>query len=107
MMQLDSYDSLEIRSSQERKEADLHALIQQVKEAKNSSKYWSETLSNIDEQTLTSFEQLSSWPMLAKSDLIDMQDAEKPFGGLIDADKHAIRRLFYSPGKKRYCRKLL
>ena len=97
-MQLDSYDSLESRSTKEREETDLLSLIQQVKSAKGSSEYWSEILSDIDEQSLTSFEQLASWPMLAKSELIDMQGAAKPYGRLINPEKQAIRRVFYSPG---------
>ncbi len=97
-MQLDSYDSLEKRSSKEREEADLQALIQQVKVAKDSSEYWSETLSDFDEQGLTSFEQLASWPMLAKSELIDMQEVTRPYGRLINPEQQAVRRVFYSPG---------
>ena len=36
--------------------------------------------------------------MLNKSDLVDLQDANRPFGGLVNNANKKIRRLFFSPG---------
>ena len=46
---------------------------------------------------LTSVEALDRLPVLSKDDLIDLQNASPPFGGML-ADGAAPRRLFQSPG---------
>ena len=97
-MQIDSYDSLEIRSQKEREETDLHALIQQIKQLKQTSTYWAKALVNCEESELSSLDDLKDWPMLVKSELIDIQEAAKPYGNIVSPDKHAIRRVFFSPG---------
>jgi phenylacetate-CoA ligase len=46
---------------------------------------------------LTSIEQLDRIPIVTKDDLIDVQAADPPFGGLL-GDEAPVRRIFQSPG---------
>jgi phenylacetate-CoA ligase len=97
-MHKDSYDSLETRSTQERDDANLQALIHQIKEIKKTSPYWSNALASYNEDSLTSLSGLVDIPMLAKSSLLQIQEEHPPFGDLIPSHNNDVRRVFYSPG---------
>ncbi len=51
----------------------------------------------VDPGELTSVEALDRVPVLTKDDLIDVQAAAPPFGGLLSAEA-TVRRIFQSPG---------
>jgi phenylacetate-CoA ligase len=51
----------------------------------------------VEPSELTSVDDLDRIPVLTKDDLVDVQAAAPPFGGLLGADA-AVRRIFQSPG---------
>jgi phenylacetate-CoA ligase len=51
----------------------------------------------VEPDELTSVDALDRIPVLTKDDLVDVQAASPPFGGLLRADT-ALRRIFQSPG---------
>ncbi|MHC8508859.1 MAG: phenylacetate--CoA ligase family protein [Rhodospirillales bacterium] len=66
--------------------------------AKTSAPYWRETLKDVDPAAVTDRAALAALPLLRKSDLIDLQEASPPFGGLAAVETGGARRLFLSPG---------
>jgi phenylacetate-CoA ligase len=55
-------------------------------------------LGAVDATTVTSREALARLPVMRKSELMALQQAEPPFGGFVDATKLNGARLFMSPG---------
>lgn len=55
-------------------------------------------LGNPDPATLTDRQALAALPVLRKPDLMELQAANPPFGGLADPDALAGNRVFLSPG---------
>jgi phenylacetate-CoA ligase len=55
-------------------------------------------LGNPDPASITDRETLAKLPVLRKPDLMEMQAANPPFGGLADADALKGNRVFMSPG---------
>lgn len=55
-------------------------------------------LDGVDPMAVSSRDALASLPMLRKSDLMQMQAEDPPFGGFLDLDRLAGGRLFMSPG---------
>jgi phenylacetate-CoA ligase len=51
----------------------------------------------VEPSDLTSFDELDRIPILSKDDLVDVQSAVPPFGGLLSSDA-PVRRIFQSPG---------
>lgn len=92
------YDHLETRDPQQRELALLAALQETINHAQSVSPYWSKSLADISATDIDSLQSLSSLPILTKTDLIDMQDAEPPYGGLFDTRQHTANRVFFSPG---------
>lgn len=91
------YDPLEIRDPAVR-EADLmEKLTRQVAHAKQASAYYARTLAEVDPAGCASRAALAALPLTRKRDLIELQKATPPFGGLNAAGAH-LRRVFASPG---------
>lgn len=74
------------------------ALREQLGRATSAQPYWIERLAGINIGAITSREQLASLPLLHKSDLIRLQKAAPPFGGLAATPAGQLARLFVSPG---------
>ncbi len=55
-------------------------------------------LGAVDAAAITSREALAQLPVLRKSELMALQQAEPPFGGFVDVSKLHSARLFMSPG---------
>ncbi len=55
------------------------------------------SVAGVEPSDLTSFDELDRIPILTKDDLVDVQSAVPPFGGLLSADA-SVRRIFQSPG---------
>ena len=95
---LDFYDELETRDLQER-EADLMARLPvQVAHAVSAAPGWARHLAGVDAEAVTSRQALSSLPVLRKSDLKSLQEAEPPLGGFAAGGPETWGRLFMSPG---------
>ena len=94
----DYFDSLETRSADAREAALFEALPEQVALAKADAPAFAMSLAEVDPASVTSRAALARLPVLRKSDLIDLQQAEPPFAGLIAVPKGELRRVFASPG---------
>lgn len=92
------FDALETRTLDAREAALFAALRALVKTAQEGSSYWRGALRGVDAEALKTREDLAALPILRKSDLIDLQEAEPPFGGLTAAEPGRAARLFLSPG---------
>ncbi len=92
------YDPLEIRDPAVR-EADLmEKLTRQVAHAKQASAYYARTLAEVDPAGCASRPALAALPLTRKRDLIDLQKATPPFGGLNALASDKVKRVFASPG---------
>jgi phenylacetate-CoA ligase len=92
------YDPLEIRDPAVR-EADLmEKLTRQVAHAKQASAYYARTLAEVDPAGCASRPALAALPLTRKRDLIDLQKAAPPFGGLNALASDKVKRVFASPG---------
>jgi phenylacetate-CoA ligase len=76
------YDDLETRSPDDREQALMSALPNQIALAVERSTYYSNLLNGIDPPSIDSRSALAQLPVTRKSDLIDRQDTDPPFGGL-------------------------
>src|SRR5690349_17192960 len=92
------YDSLETRDPGERERSLLAALAGHIAHAKRSSPGWARILAGVDPEEVADRTALSRLPVTRKSDLIALQKAERPFGGLNAAPVAHIGRVFVSPG---------
>ena len=92
------YDSLETRDPAVR-EADLmDKLRSQLAHAKQASTYYAQVLAGIDPAACDSRQALAALPLTRKRELIELQKATPPFGGLNALAKGEVRRVFASPG---------
>lgn len=92
------YDDLETRDPERREQALIAALPQQIAHAKAKAPYYAQALADLDPASVTSRAALALLPVTRKSDLIALQKAAKPFGGLVATAPNALLRLFMSPG---------
>ena len=92
------YDALEARAREER-EADLmRRLPGQVAHAKENTLFYPELLAGIDPRSVDSRSALASLPLTRKSELMERQRAQRPFGGLNATAPAKLARIFMSPG---------
>ncbi len=92
------YDKLETRAPELRETeqfATLHGLIAL---AKDKAPYWRRMLAGIEPDDIDCRAALASLPVTRKSDLMEMQAADPPFGGMTTVPVSAFRRVFRSPG---------
>lgn len=94
----DHFDDLETRSKDERESGHLIRLRGQVGLAKRATDYFATTLADVDPDAMSCLSELASLPVLRKSELMDMQKAAGPFGGLTATATDAMARLYMSPG---------
>ena len=95
---MNTYDSLETRSPDEREAALMARLPQQVAHAKGSSAYFGRLFAGFDAAAINSRQALARPPLTRKSDLHELQRAAPPFGGLTATPLSALARVFASPG---------
>lgn len=74
------------------------ALAGQVGHAKAATSYYAQTLAGVDATACTTREALAALPLTRKRDMIALQRATPPFGGLNALAKSRARRIFSSPG---------
>jgi phenylacetate-CoA ligase len=94
---MDYFDELETRSPEAREAALMAALPGQVAHAKAAASAYANILAGIDAPVVTDRAALASLPVTRKTDLMALQAASPPFGGLA-AQSSAAARFFASPG---------
>ena len=92
------YDELETRDPALRERQLLAALPRQVAHAKANAPAYGKLLEKIDPRSVTSRADLAALPVVRKSELMERQRAEPPFGGLAAVPAGRLARLFMSPG---------
>jgi phenylacetate-CoA ligase len=92
------YDSLETRSSDERNQAQLEAIREQIRHVQNNTVAYSESLKEIDASKITDATSFSELPLTRKSELIELQQAQRPFGGYTTSNASFHSHVFASPG---------
>ena len=95
---MDYYDSLETRRPAEREAWLMERLPRQVAHAQQKSAYYAHLLAAIDANAVVSRAALACLPVTRKSDLLELQKAMPPFGGLNATPLAGLSRVFVSPG---------
>jgi len=91
------YDTLEIRSPDERLAEQLARLPRQVAHAKSRTPAFAQLFADVDPDQVTSLDALARLPVTRKSQLLELQKSARPFGGFVASDS-GYRRVFASPG---------
>ena len=94
----DYYDELETRDPELREAQHMVALAKQVANAKANAPHFTRLLGHVDPAAVTSRAALAKLPVTRKSDLLALQQAAPPFGGLAAARPGDMAWLFLSPG---------
>ena len=92
------YDRLEARAPHEREKELLARLPAQVAHAKAHAPFYAERLAGVDPDAITTRGALAGLPLTRKSELVERQNAERPFGGLNATPASRLARIFMSPG---------
>jgi phenylacetate-CoA ligase len=92
------YDDLETRSPEVRDASFKECLPIQIKHAKTHAPYFAKALADVTPDTVTSRSALAALPVTRKSDLMDLQKATPPLGGLNATKVPDLARVFMSPG---------
>jgi phenylacetate-coenzyme A ligase PaaK-like adenylate-forming protein len=92
------YDALEARDPREREADLLSRLPLQIAHARANAPFYRKAFANVDPRTITSRFALAALPVTRKSDLIALQAAARPFGGLNATPPSGLARIFVSPG---------
>jgi phenylacetate-CoA ligase len=92
------FDALETRPAAEREHRILERLPRHLAHAKAHSPYYAELLRDVDADKVTTREAFARLPVTRKSDLMDLQKARMPFGGLAATPPSKLARIFVSPG---------
>lgn len=94
-MSAELYDAAEGQSPEARDKTHLSRLNAQIARMRDTQPFWAERL---PAAPLTALADLATLPLLRKSDLLEMQAARAPLGGLNGNPIGTLRRLFLSPG---------
>lgn len=92
------YDELETQPPGLREATLMAALPDTVSNAKANAPGFAKILADVDPAGVTSRKALARLPVTRKSDLIELQAATPPFGGLTTKPAGEMARLFMSPG---------
>ncbi|HEY6336492.1 MAG TPA: AMP-binding protein [Alphaproteobacteria bacterium] len=98
MAEPEHYDSLETRDPTAREKAQFAALRGLIAAAKVGASGWQHILRDVDPARVVDRAALAKLPLTRKSDLVELQKAAPPFGGLNVTTAGALRRIFASPG---------
>jgi len=94
------YDALETRDPAERERSLMAALPRIIAAAKERAPAYRRLFAALRPEEVTDRQALSQLPLTRKSDLIELQRKEPPFGGFAAVPVSALRRVFVSPGRK-------
>ncbi len=92
------YDHLETRDQKERQEALIEAVAAQVAHAKAEAPAYSRILADFDPADITTAEAITRLPLTRKSELIELQQNTRPFGGMAAVKPPRLAYVFASPG---------
>ncbi len=92
------FDTLETRDPEVRERALMEALRRQIAHAKTNAPAFARLLGGVDPEGVSSRAALAAVPVTRKSDLGELQKAERPFGGLSTGRRGDAARVFASPG---------
>ena len=94
----DYYDKLEIRSPEERDESQFNALRTQIDHVKQDTTAYAKLLANVEAADIVDAESFSQLPITRKSELIELQKNQRPFGGYTANSAPHYSHVFASPG---------
>ncbi len=92
------YDNLETRSTDERSTAQFAALREQIVHVQINTPVYTQLLQDVDASRVTDAESFSALPLTRKSELIELQQAQRPFGGYTAKNTTLYSHVFASPG---------
>lgn len=92
------FDDLETRSPEVRERALMRALQEQIVNAKKNAPYFATLLKGVHPHEVTDRTALARLPLTRKSDLMPLQKANVPFGGMTAVPVSQLARVFASPG---------
>jgi phenylacetate-CoA ligase len=92
------FDELETRDPGERSKDLFGRLPGQLEHAKSNAAAYAELLKGVDPARITDEEMLASLPVIRKSELLERQQAARPFGGFAASGISEAARVFASPG---------
>ncbi len=92
------YDSLETRGADERAQAQFESIRAQIEYVKNNTVAYAEFLKDIVAGEITDAESFSLLPLTRKSELIELQKFQRPFGGFTATNIALHSQVFASPG---------
>jgi phenylacetate-CoA ligase len=92
------YDALETRDPAEREASLIAGLPRIIAAAKEHAPAYRRLLAAIEPEAITDRHALARLPLTRKSDLIELQRRDPPFGGFAAVPVSALRRIFVSPG---------
>ncbi len=92
------YDSLETRVPAEREQALIQAVSAQIAHAKYNAPVYKTILADVDPDEVTDIEAIANLPVTRKSELIEQQQNNRPFGGYAAIAAPELAHIFASPG---------
>ena len=92
------YDSLEIRSVDDREQSFFSELPAYIKNAKLKATYYRDTYGDVDPDVVIDRNALAKLPVVRKSSLYEIQKSGDPLGGLLTVRDGDLVRIFQSPG---------
>ena len=92
------FDTLETRDPERRERELLVQLPRQIAHAKARAPAFARILAEIDAASINTRAALARVPVTRKSELLDLQKADRPFGGLAATRRGEAMRVFASPG---------
>lgn len=92
------YDALETRDPALREDQQLAFLRAEIAHAKATASGWARILKEVEPAAVIDRASLARLPVTRKSDLVELQRASLPFGGLNGTPPGHLKRIFASPG---------
>ncbi|HEX5803013.1 MAG TPA: AMP-binding protein [Azospira sp.] len=95
---MEYFDALETRSPEVRERQQMAALPSLISFAKSYAPAFGELLADVDAEAVTTREALAKLPVTRKSELLERQQASRPFGGFVGDWRGRVARVYASPG---------
>ncbi|GJL80582.1 MAG: phenylacetate--CoA ligase [marine bacterium B5-7] len=92
------YDARETRDPEQRESELFTRLAEHVAHARDNTKAYGLILAHIDPREVTDRDSLATLPLTRKSDLVERQRQDPPFGDLVAAPRESWQKIFASPG---------
>jgi phenylacetate-CoA ligase len=92
------YDSLETRDPEQRERDQFARLADHIRHAKTNAPYFARILADVDPAEVRDRAHLAKLPITRKSDLVNLQKADLPLGGLTAVETGKLARVYQSPG---------